>query len=398
MRTRYITSEKKRYWLFTCLVSRTLSPEAVFAIRATRNLGIWSVIMRRQTTTLILFNEGSSDLTFYITDISVSKYALHAILFELENVMNDQPSTYYVENKISFEPLITNCFLTARTDERYQVTNKLTHLQQLHPRTEQRDCRNWVGNPCWNRNWKIQFNQFLRMMTSMRKSYWRSKSHCLTADWDQDKIHLGLRQTEPPRLNYLDSLSRISAFLKKKKSWKKAAKKWLLHWQIQISNFLSTIPAAWSRTSRRVCRTKFKGRIYKTTIRRMEGRIYISVIIGDTCSHHRICSPDRCFVDTPFQLCTAGVSYRPARRNKDSRKSALMKHICRTKRNWRISKMTICTTGSLISPSRGREHAVLLIVVLDIRQFCFVRQTAVLYDSQKGRVSPWQTIWKRDLM
>jgi len=37
----------------------------------------------------------------------------------------------------------------------------------------------------------------------------------------------------------------------------------------------------------------------------MEGCIYISAVIGDTCSHHRICSPDRCFVGTPFQLCTA---------------------------------------------------------------------------------------------
>jgi len=39
---------------------------------------------------------------------------------------------------------------------------------------------------------------------------------------------------------------------------------------------------------------------HKTGIRRMEGRIYISVVIGDACSHRRICSPDRCFVDTSF--------------------------------------------------------------------------------------------------
>jgi len=35
------------------------------------------------------------------------------------------------------------------------------------------------------------------------------------------------------------------------------------------------------------------------------GAISISVVIGGTCSHRRICSPDRCFVDTSFQLCTA---------------------------------------------------------------------------------------------
>jgi len=37
----------------------------------------------------------------------------------------------------------------------------------------------------------------------------------------------------------------------------------------------------------------------------MAGRIYISVVIGNACSHCRICSPDHCFVDTSFQLCTA---------------------------------------------------------------------------------------------
>ena len=54
--------------------------------------------------------------------------------------------------------------------------------------------------------------------------------------------------------------------------------------------------------------TKLKGRIYKTTIRRMEGRIYISLVIGDTCSHHRICS-NCCFVDTPFKLCTEAFNF-----------------------------------------------------------------------------------------
>jgi len=33
--------------------------------------------------------------------------------------------------------------------------------------------------------------------------------------------------------------------------------------------------------------TKLKGRIYKKTIRRMEGRIYISVVIGNACSDRR---------------------------------------------------------------------------------------------------------------
>ena len=40
----------------------------------------------------------------------------------------------------------------------------------------------------------------------------------------------------------------------------------------------------------------------------MEGRIYIFVVIGNTCSHRSICSPDRCFVDTSFQLCMAELS------------------------------------------------------------------------------------------
>ena len=30
-------------------------------------------------------------------------------------------------------------------------------------------------------------------------------------------------------------------------------------------------------------------------------------LIGNAYSHCRICSPDRCFVDTPFQLCTAAM-------------------------------------------------------------------------------------------
>ena len=59
------------------------------------------------------------------------------------------------------------------------------------------------------------------------------------------------------------------------------------------------------------CRTKLKERIYKTTFRRMEGRIYISVVIGDTCSHHRICSPDRCFVDTSLSLIHISEPTRP---------------------------------------------------------------------------------------
>jgi len=35
-------------------------------------------------------------------------------------------------------------------------------------------------------------------------------------------------------------------------------------------------------------RTTLKGRIYKTTIRKMEGRIYISVVIGNACSHREV--------------------------------------------------------------------------------------------------------------
>jgi len=53
--------------------------------------------------------------------------------------------------------------------------------------------------------------------------------------------------------------------------------------------------------------------------------------------------------------------------------------LCHTKQNWCISKMMICRTGSLISPSRGREHTVLLIVVLDICQFRFVCQRSLCY-------------------
>jgi len=70
--------------------------------------------------------------------------------------------------------------------------------------------------------------------------------------------------------------------------------------------------------------------------------------------------------------------------------------------------MTICRTGSLISPTRGREHAILLIVVLDIRQFRFVWQICgvYLYDSVASEddslregwwvVSwPWTGVWSQ---
>ena len=50
------------------------------------------------------------------------------------------------------------------------------------------------------------------------------------------------------------------------------------------------------------------------------------------------------------------------------------KQIYHTKQNRCISKMMICRTGSLMSPSRGREHAVLLILVLHIYQFRFIQQ------------------------
>jgi len=72
----------------------------------------------------------------------------------------------------------------------------------------------------------------------------------------------------------------------------------------------TTIPQPWVL---RVlfCHTKLKGRIYKTRISRMEGRIYISVVIGDAWGHRRICSPDRRFVDMPYQLCTAVLSECP---------------------------------------------------------------------------------------